>query len=100
MLGRGGYIYIMTNKLNTVLYTEVTSDLISRVWQHQNNIYPHSFTAKYKCYKLVYYQSYAHIEEAIAAEKLIKGNSRDHKKQLVYSMNHEWKDLYPDLISE
>ena len=90
----------MTNNLNTVLYTGVTSDIISRIWQHQNNIYLKSFTAKYKCYKLVYYESYAHIEEAIAAEKLIKGSSRDYKKQLVDTMNPEWKDLYADLIVE
>jgi putative endonuclease len=97
---KGGSVYIMTNKLHTVLYTGVTSDIISRVWQHQNNIYPKSFTALYKCYKLVYYGSYPHIEEAIAAEKLIKGSSRDYKKQLVNSINPEWKDLYADLIAE
>jgi putative endonuclease len=97
---RGGYVYIMTNNLNTVLYTGVTADLIGRVWQHQNNIYSKSFTSRYKCYKLVYYESYAHIEEAIAAEKLIKGGNRNYKKQLVNAMNLEWNDLYADLIAE
>ncbi|WP_461450892.1 GIY-YIG nuclease family protein [Mucilaginibacter sp.] len=97
---RGGYVYIMTNKLNTVLYTGVTSDLIGRVWQHQNNFYSKSFTSRYKCYKLVYYEPYAHIEEAIAAEKLIKGNSRDHKQHLVNLINPEWRDLYIELVDE
>jgi len=90
----------MTNNLNTVLYTGVTSDIVSRVWQHQNNIYPTSFTARYKCYKLVYYEPYAHIEEAIATEKLIKGSSRDYKKQLVNSINPKWEDLYANLLAE
>ena len=96
---RGGCVYIMTNKLNTVLYTGVTSDITGRVWEHKNKVYPNSFTAKYKCDKLVYYYFYSRIEEAIAAEKLIKGSSREHKKQLVNSLNPEWKDLYDDLIN-
>jgi len=70
---RGGCVYIMTNARHTVLYTGVTSDLVSRVWQHKNKVYPDSFTAKYSCVKLVYYEFYSHIEEAISAEKLIKG---------------------------
>ena len=90
----------MTNKLHTVLYTGVTSEIISRTWQHKNNEYPNSFTSKYKCYKLVYYYFYPHIEEAIAAEKVIKGSSRQHKIQLVNSLNPEWIDLYDKLIEE
>ncbi|EHQ28787.1 GIY-YIG nuclease family protein [Mucilaginibacter paludis] len=72
---RGGCVYIMTNKLHTVLYTGVTSDITGRVWEHNNKIYPGSFMAKYNCNKLIYYCFYFHIEEAIAAEKLIKGIS-------------------------
>jgi putative endonuclease len=97
---RGGCVYIMTNKLHTVLYTGVTSEIISRVWQHKTKFYPDSFTAKYNCNKLVYYCFYPHIEEAIAAEKAIKGGNRRYKKQLVDSINPEWKDLYDDLIKE
>jgi putative endonuclease len=97
---RGGCIYIITNKLHTVLYVGVTSDIISRTWEHKNNKYPNSFTSRYKCDKLVYYFFYSHIEEAIATEKAIKGNSREHKKQLVYSLNPEWKDLYDGLLKE
>ncbi len=97
---RGGCVYIMTNKLHTVLYVGVTSDIISRTWEHKNNVNPGSFTVRYKCNKLVYYFSYTHIEAAIAAEKLIKANSREYKKQLVHSMNPEWRDLYDELIKE
>jgi putative endonuclease len=97
---RGGCVYIVTNKLNKVLYTGVTSDIISRIWEHKNKTYPNSFTSKYNCDKLVYYFFYTHIEEAIAAEKLIKGSSREYKKQLVNSLNPDWKDLYDELKDE
>jgi putative endonuclease len=97
---RGGCVYIITNKLNKVLYTGVTSDMINRIWEHKNKTYPNSFTSKYNCDKLVYYFFYSHIEEAIAAEKLIKGSSREYKKQLITSLNPEWKDLYQELKEE
>jgi putative endonuclease len=69
---REGCVYIMTNIHDGILYTGVTSDLRSRVWEHKNNYYPTSFTSKYKCYKLVYYCFFFHIEEAIDEEKRIK----------------------------
>ncbi len=97
---RGGCVYITSNKLHTVFYTGVTSDLIGRLWDHKNKTYPNSYTAKYNCDKLVYYFFYPHIEEAIAAEKAIKGGSRKSKIQLVNSINPEWKDLYDILIEE
>ena len=95
---QGGCVYIMTNKLNSVLYVGVSSDLTGRVWDHKNKTYPKSFTARYNCNKLVYYLFYPRIEEAINAEKLLKGNSRKHKQQLVNSINPEWKDLYDSLL--
>ncbi|MEZ2338754.1 GIY-YIG nuclease family protein [Mucilaginibacter sp. RCC_168] len=95
---RGGCVYIMTNKINSVLYTGVTSDLVSRIWEHKNKVYPESFTAKYNCEKLVYYFFYHHIEEAIAAEKVIKGSSRKSKIALIESINKPWADLYDSLI--
>lgn len=94
---RGGCIYIMSNKNNTTLYTGVTSDLQIRVWQHKNNFYPNSFTAKYKTYKLVYFEFYSSIEEAISVEKKIKGGSRLKKEQLINSINPEWNDLYAEV---
>jgi putative endonuclease len=97
---RGGCVYITTNKLHTVLYTGVTSDITGRIWEHKNKVYPNSFTAKYNCDILVYYFFYTHIEEAIAAEKVIKGGNRKSKIQLVNSINPEWMDLYDKLIEE
>ncbi|QHS55601.1 GIY-YIG nuclease family protein [Mucilaginibacter sp. 14171R-50] len=97
---RGGCVYIMTNKQNVVFYTGVTSDLMDRVWDHKNKTYPDSFTSRYNCHKLVYHYFYSHIEEAIAAEKLIKGGSRQSKIDLVNSINPGWNDLYDDLLNE
>ncbi|RYY33638.1 MAG: GIY-YIG nuclease family protein [Sphingobacteriaceae bacterium] len=97
---RGGCVYILANKMHTVFYVGVTSDITGRIWEHKNKVYPSSFTAKYNCDKLVYYSFYPHIEEAIAVEKTIKGGNRNYKKQLVHSLNPEWKDLYEDLIKE
>ncbi|WP_184550162.1 GIY-YIG nuclease family protein [Mucilaginibacter sp. FT3.2] len=99
-MGRGGYIYIITNTTHSVLYIGVTSDIISRIWDHRNKTYPDSFTAKYNCNKLVYYKGYAHIEEAIAAEKLLKGGSRAKKIRLITEMNAQWLDLYGGLIED
>ena len=97
---RGGYVYIMTNKEHRVLYTGVTSELLTRAWQHKNKLHPNSFSAKYNCDKLVYYQGYAHIEEAIAAEKLIKGGNRSSKLNLINSLNPDWNDLYEELLEQ
>jgi len=97
---QGGCVYIMTNKINSVVYIGVTSDLIGRVYKHKNKVYPNSFTAKYNCDKLVYFIFYPQIEEAINAEKQLKDRSRAYKNNLITSSNPEWKDLYPGLIEE
>ncbi|MDN3584205.1 GIY-YIG nuclease family protein [Mucilaginibacter flavus] len=99
-MGRGGCVYILTNQTHSVLYIGVTSDIIGRIWDHKNKTYPLSFTARYNCNKLVYYESYAHIEEAIAAEKLLKGGSRNSKIKLIDAFNSKWIDLYEELIKE
>jgi len=96
---KGGAVYIMTNEYHTTLYTGVTSDLKKRVYEHKNNSYPESFTSKYKTYKLVYYEGFHRIEEAIGREKLIKGGSRKKKMQMISIFNSEWKDLYNDVLN-
>jgi len=90
------YIYIMTNRNNTVLYTGVTSDLVKRIYEHKGK-FVKSFTKKYHINKLVYYEVFEDIENAILREKQIKGGSRAKKIQLVESINKQWKDLYPNL---
>ncbi|MEJ5995685.1 GIY-YIG nuclease family protein [Pedobacter sp. Du54] len=97
-IGKGGCVYIMTNSYHSVLYTGVSSELEGRVWEHKNNYYPNSFTSKYKCYKLVYFAFFPHIEEAIDEEKRIKGGSRQAKNELINSLNPQWRDLYEDLF--
>jgi putative endonuclease len=91
---RGGTVYILTNYVNTVLYTGVTSDLYNRVLSHRNKIYPESFTAKYNCCKLVWYCFFSTIIEAIAEEKRIKGGNRNSKMKLVSELNPSWEDLF------
>ena len=89
-------IYIMTNKMNTVLYTGVTSGLQKRVWEHKEKLVP-GFTKKYNINKLVYYDLTESIESAIAREKQIKGWTRAKKMALIEQINPEWKDLYDEL---
>ena len=84
----------MCSMNNTTLYVGVTSTLGSRIAKHKENFYKGSFTSKYNCKKLVYYQSFETIVEAIAEEKRIKGGSRRKKESLINSMNPEWNDLY------
>lgn len=93
----GGFVYIVTNKNNTTLYTGVTSDLPIRIWQHKTHFYPKSFTAKYNLTKLVYFEFYSSIQEAIAIEKQIKAGSRAKKEQLINSKNSDWRDLYEEI---
>ena len=94
---RGGTVYMMASNNNRTLYTGVTSDLHSRVSQHKEKIYPESFTAKYNCKKLVYYEPYSTIEESILEEKRIKGGNRKSKEKLFNSMNPGWRDLWEDI---
>ena len=96
MQGRQSYVYLLTNKYNTVLYTGVTSDLKKRVWQHKEKLVK-GFTQKYHVDKLVYYEVFADIRDAIAREKQIKGGSRQKKVDLINGMNPDWRDLYEEL---
>lgn len=95
---RYSYIYIMTNRTNTTLYTGVTSNLVKRVWQHKNKI-ADSFTSKYNITKLVYYEIFEGIEEAIKKEKQMKGGSRQDKIDLITKNNPDFKDLYDEIAS-
>lgn len=93
-----GWVYIITNQHNIVLYVGVTSDLLQRISSHINKEYPKSFTARYNIDKLVYYECFETIGEAILEEKRIKGGNRKQKIDLINSMNRNWDDLYVDLL--
>lgn len=90
-------VYIATNKSNTVLYTGVTNNLIRRMEEHRSKMNSKSFTARYNIDKLVWYEQYTDIVEAIAREKQIKAGSRKKKLQLIEKLNPEWSDLFEEL---
>ena len=92
----GGYIYILTNKNHTVLYTGVTGNLIKRIQEHKEHKFK-GFTSKYNIEKLVYFEAFNSIIEAIAREKQIKAGSRLIKINLINKSNPLWKDLYYDI---
>jgi len=91
---KGGWVYILTNKHHTVLYTGVTSNLSPRINQHLTKYYPFCFTAKYNADKLVYYKLYDTIVEAITEEKRIKGRNRLARTRLIEYINPKWTDLW------
>ncbi|MCL5773540.1 MAG: GIY-YIG nuclease family protein [Firmicutes bacterium] len=86
----------MTNYLNTVLYTGVTNDLKRRAFQHKDKQIG-GFTKHYNINRLVYYEIFDDVYDAISREKQIKGGSRQKKINLINSINKEWKDLYEEL---
>ena len=87
----------MTNKYNKVLYIGVTSNLLRRVTEHKEKTIA-GFTSQYNVTKLVYYEEYVTMEEAIAREKQLKGGSRQKKIDSIKSKNPEWKDLYDEFF--
>lgn len=91
------YVYIHASQRNGTLYTGVTSDLIKRVQQHRNGDYK-GFSYHYNVKKLVYYEGYDEIEDAITREKQIKKWYRAWKLDLIEQNNPEWKDLYDEII--
>jgi putative endonuclease len=89
------YVYIMTNKHHTVLYTGVTNDLVRRVHEHKTGL-GSTFTSRYNVTKLVYYEVCEGPQSAISREKQIKAGPRRKKLDLIESMNTDWQDLSED----
>src|SRR5262245_1036072 len=90
------FVYILTNRNHTVLYTGMSNDLNSRVWQHQQKIVK-GITQKYNVTEFVYFETFDSVEVAIAREKQIKGYSRVKKEALINAFNPEWKHLHDGL---
>ena len=90
------YVYILTNKHNTVLYTGITNDLKRRIYEHKEKLVD-GFTKKYNITKLVYYEVFEDPENAILREKQIKAGSRQKKIDLINSINREWINLYEEI---
>ena len=89
----------MSNKSNRVLYVGVTSDLLRRLYEHCNHLVE-GFTDKYNVTKLLYFEGYDRIEDAIKREKQLKGWRREKKVDLIKTANPDFKDAYDDLMKE
>lgn len=92
-----GFIYIVTNKYNNTLYVGVTSNLPKRILEHIEKRYENSFSARYNLNKLVYYEQYQMIGDAIAREKQLKAGSRATKLNLINEFNPLWNDLFDQI---
>jgi putative endonuclease len=93
---RDYFVYILTNKNNTVLYTGVTNNLFFRVKQHKSGK-GGKFTAKYKVGKLIYFEMFDNAYDALNREKQIKAGSRQKKIDLINENNPAWIDLFDEL---
>lgn len=91
------YVYLMTNKANSVLYIGVTSNLIKRVWEHKSKLVS-GFTYKYNIDKLEYFESTEDIYSAIQREKKLKNWHKQWKINLINKFNPKWTDLYYSLL--
>lgn len=89
-------VYMITNRNNTTLYIGITSNLVQRIYQHKNKLIK-GFSAKYNVDKLVYFELFEDMENAITREKRLKLWKRDWKNRIINEMNPSWQDLYPDL---
>jgi putative endonuclease len=88
------FVYIVTNPKKTVLYTGVTNDLERRMLEYyENRGKKETFAGKYFCYKLIYFETFNDIREAIEREKEIKDLSREKKEALIYELNPGWNVL-------
>ena len=86
------YVYIITNFKNSVLYIGVTNDIERRIYEHKSGKFE-GFTKRYNLNKLVYFETYTDIKEAIYREKHLKGKKRDYKNLLIEKTNPQWKDI-------
>ena len=91
------FVYILTNYEQTTLYIGVTSNLVQRIFTHKEK-YNEGFSKKYNLNKLVYYEVFSDIGEAISREKQLKGGSRKKKVELINNYNPNWEDLWDTII--
>lgn len=93
------YIYILTNQSDTVMYIGVTNDLKRRIYEYRSGLVE-GFTKRYHVHKLVYYETFRNINNAIKREKQLKGWVREKKNRLVETANPRWNDLAEILPEE
>jgi putative endonuclease len=90
------WVYILASRLGGTLYIGVTNDLVRRVYEHRTDAIP-GFTSKHGVHRLVYYEQFFDIENAIRREKRLKKWTRAWKIQLIEKTNPNWDDLYPSI---
>ena len=95
-MARQFYVYILTNKAQTVLYTGITNDLEKRVWEHRSGL-GSKFVGRYGASRLVYFEVFEDPYEAISREKQIKAGPRRKKVGLIEKANPHWRNLASDL---
>jgi putative endonuclease len=96
-MSKGGYVYIVASRSRRI-YIGVTSDLVRRVDEHKRKV-GSSFAAKYNMDRLVYYEQYGDIRDAIEREKQLKKWRREKKVGLIERENPEWRDLTEDWVA-
>jgi putative endonuclease len=96
MEARGFYVYILASKIGGTLYTGVTNNLIRRVAEHKSKA-AESFTKRYDIDRLVYFECFEDIQNAIHREKRLKKWTRAWKIALIEKDNPDWNDLYPGI---
>jgi predicted GIY-YIG superfamily endonuclease len=92
------YVYILASQRNGTLYIGVTNSLFTRTFQHRLKENSKSFTTKYNISKLVYFENYQYINDAIAREKQMKKWERRWKIELIEKENPTWKDYFYDMV--
>lgn len=90
-------VYLVTNRPNGTLYTGVTSNLAARIWQHRNKTIS-GFASRYNLTRLVYFECFEDMYNAITREKQIKAGSRAAKIRLIETSNPNWNDLYESIL--
>jgi len=91
------FVYIITNNRNTTLYIGVTSNIVQGIYQHKNKLIE-GFSSNYNLHKLIYFEQFNDMHDAILREKRLKKWNRDWKIQLINECNQCWVDLYPSLL--
>jgi len=94
---KGGWVYIVTNRPNGILYVGVTADIARRAWEHREGL-QEGFTRRYGLTRLVFAERHEEIAAAISREKAIKGWRRAWKTRLIIAQNPDWQDLYERLV--
>ena len=98
MGARSYYVYVLSSRIGGTLYIGVTNDLVRRVGEHRLELMK-AFTKKYDVHRLVYFEQFDDIENAIRREKRLKKWNRSWKVRLIEEVNPNWDDLYPNIAS-